>query len=274
MIDAAKIKLYQIFYSEETRRLLDPVFIPLDNLDNPRPDWAEYWPIRNLFLSTPFSDDDYVGIFSPRFSEKTGVNGQFVLDAVQSGTADIYSFSPSFDQSAIHLSPFEQGERKHPGLISATAELLSVLGIALDPKRLICDHSTTIFANYFVARYSIWKAWLEIAERIFDICESGTLEISKRLNEATRHRGVDDYPMKIFIMERLITILLEKEGLHARLCLDITKMPTAKPQAASLLGYMVICDALKGQYLRTKHAVFLEQYKNIQSQIFKVLYAA
>lgn len=273
MIDAAKIKLYQIFYSEETRRLLDPVFIPLDNLDNPRPDWAEYWPIRNLFLSTPFSDDDYVGIFSPRFSEKTGVSGQFVLDAVQSGTADIYSFSPSFDQSTTHLSPFEQGERKHPGLISATAELLSVLGIALDPKRLICDHSTTIFANYFVARYSIWKAWLEIAERIFDICESDVLEISKRLNEATRHRGVDYYPMKIFIMKRLITILFEKNGRRARFCLDISKVPTARSKAAALLGYMVIGNALKGHYLRAKHAVFLEQVKSLQGKLIRAVYA-
>ena len=40
------IYAYQIYYSEQTRDALDPGFLPLDNLANPRPDWREYWPIR------------------------------------------------------------------------------------------------------------------------------------------------------------------------------------------------------------------------------------
>lgn len=44
------LHIHQIFYSDDTRRTLDPGFIPLDNLANERPDWREYWPIRK-FLS-------------------------------------------------------------------------------------------------------------------------------------------------------------------------------------------------------------------------------
>ena len=45
------LEIYQIYYSEKTREILDPSFIPLDNTQNNRADWWEYWPIRNFLLN-------------------------------------------------------------------------------------------------------------------------------------------------------------------------------------------------------------------------------
>ena len=64
------IHLYQIFYNSETKALIDPDFLPLDNSANARPDWFEYWPIRNLLQEKNFSDEDYLGVFSPKFNRK------------------------------------------------------------------------------------------------------------------------------------------------------------------------------------------------------------
>ena len=36
------IKIFQIFYNEATKNSNDPGFLPLDNMENPRPDWREY----------------------------------------------------------------------------------------------------------------------------------------------------------------------------------------------------------------------------------------
>ena len=44
-----KIFIYQIYYSKETRSKLDPGFIPLDNTENQRPDWREFWCIKSFF---------------------------------------------------------------------------------------------------------------------------------------------------------------------------------------------------------------------------------
>ena len=66
------INVFQIFYDEDTRKILDPAFLPLDNSNAARPDWLEYWPIRTVLLNNNFADTDYVGFLSPRFFEKTG----------------------------------------------------------------------------------------------------------------------------------------------------------------------------------------------------------
>lgn len=61
-----KAYIHQIFYSEETRKSLDAGFIPLDN-SNQRPDWCEYWPIRNFLINAPLDSDGFYGFLSPKF---------------------------------------------------------------------------------------------------------------------------------------------------------------------------------------------------------------
>src|SRR5450631_89982 len=43
--------LFQILTPHVAREDLDPGFSVLDNCANPRPDWFEYWPIRNFLLT-------------------------------------------------------------------------------------------------------------------------------------------------------------------------------------------------------------------------------
>ena len=58
-----KTKIYQICYSEETLAQVPEGFLVLDNTDNSRADWREYWPIRNVLKTVEFGDHDYVGFF-------------------------------------------------------------------------------------------------------------------------------------------------------------------------------------------------------------------
>lgn len=262
------IKIFQIFYNEETRALLDPAFIPLDNSDNPRPDWSEYWPIRGLLNGTQFNDEDYIGIFSPRFGEKTQCSGAEVINRILSFDAEVYSFSPSFDQIALHLNPFEHGERKHPGLIPRTEQLLATLSIDLDIRNLVCGLGTTIFANYFVARSRIWKEWFALSEKIFALCETNEGELATQLNASTRHREASAYPMKVFVMERLITIVLLRQHLTARYCLDLAPGQLQPTTTAALHGWLLTCDSLKGQYLRTGDNLYLQLFLQVRAQLF------
>lgn len=263
------LRLFQIYYNEETRNLLDPAFTPLDNSENPRPDWAEYWPIRNLLNSTTFAEDDYIGVFSPRFSSKTGIDGASARQLVDAAPeADMYSLSPYFDQGALHLSPFEQGERKHPGLMPLMEKLLPELAVTLNPRELVCDQTTTIFANYFIARYTVWRAWFALSEQIFRICEAGDSDLARELNQSTLHRGTESYPMKVFVMERLITVVLEFHRFSARYCLDLQTAPKSVQGSQAIFNWLLICDALKGQYKKTGNPLFINQYLHLRSQLF------
>ena len=84
-------KLYQIYYSEQSRAQLDPGFLPLDNSANERPDWREYWPIRRFLLDNPLDPQTYYGFFSPKFREKTGLDAAAVQRFIeqQDGAADV-----------------------------------------------------------------------------------------------------------------------------------------------------------------------------------------
>lgn len=76
------IHIHQIYYSEQTQRDSDRGFIGLDNLANARPDWREYWPIRNYLLKNRLNEDDYYGFFSPKFKAKTNLNADTVREFV------------------------------------------------------------------------------------------------------------------------------------------------------------------------------------------------
>ena len=104
-------KLHQIYYSPESFEALDPGFTPLDNRQG-RPDWMEYWPIRQYFLNTPVGDDDLVGFFSPRFFEKTGLTAADVQAHIDANPGhDVYLFNPYFHLASWHQNLFVQASR-------------------------------------------------------------------------------------------------------------------------------------------------------------------
>lgn len=208
--------LFQICYEDASKQALDPDFTPLENIPNERPDWFEYWPIRRTLNSGYFRDDDYIGFFSPKFGEKTNFSAKQVRNECDGRDDPILSFSPFFDQSAIYRNPFEQGEQHHPGLTEITQLFLERCGLDLDLKTLISDHTTTIFANYFVAKYWVWREWFALSESLFALCEQADDELGRRLLDQTVHRH-GQYPMKVFVMERLITVLMEIRGWAARI---------------------------------------------------------
>lgn len=252
------VRIFQIYYDEKTRAQLDPAFIPLDNLENPRPDWCEYWPIRKVLLEQTFDDDTYLGFFSPRFFEKTGMRGEEVLAAVRQSGDEVVSFSPFFDQGAIHINPFVQGEVNHPGMIAIAQNVLQSLGIEMDLQTTVSDRTTTIFSNYFVARYSFWKRWFDCFERIYAICEGPDSALKAKLISHTQYRAGTNYQMKIFILERLVTVLLEKFHLQCELALDIRRAPLSFPGTERVVDELLVTDWLKGRFRVTGQVGYLE----------------
>jgi glycosyltransferase involved in cell wall biosynthesis len=264
---AKEIKVFQIYYDEPTKAKIDPDFVPLDNAENLRPDWCEYWPIRNVLLNQVFDEDTYIGFLSPKFFEKTGMRGNEVLEKVRVINDDAISFSPYFDLGAIHPNPFVQGEAHHPGLTGAMQKVLSLLQIDLDLNSLVCDQTTTIFSNYFVARYSFWKKWFEYAEKIFAVCEGPDCELKNILVGGTTYRKGTDYAMKVFVLERLVTIVMEELGIASRVGIDIAEAPLILPGSKGNLVAFLVCDALKGQYLNTGNPVYKDAFFKLRSGV-------
>ena len=77
--------IYQILTPLVSTRDLDPGFLVLDNSENARPDWFEYWPIRQFLLAKSLDENAFYGFLSPRFQSKTERNG--TVQTVPNGLA-------------------------------------------------------------------------------------------------------------------------------------------------------------------------------------------
>ena len=265
----SNVCVYQIYYDEPSRARLDPAFIPWDNTRNERPDWAEYWSFRSVWhhCRAGLRESDYLGIFSPRFTEKTGLTGELVTRRVIESQADVISFSPYLTHIAVYANVFEQGERYHPGLIDALSKAMQVLDEPLEWNEIIGTFRNTIFSNYFVARVKVWDDLMKWTERLFEICERDDTELARQLNDGVRYvRG--PATMKVFVFERLISLLLWKRSYKAHLGMDFQEWRKIKCVTDGQYSALLSLDALKSQFLETGRSEYLEQFFSARTSLF------
>jgi hypothetical protein len=211
-IPAPAVHLHLIVYSEATRALAGPGWNVLDNQDNPRPDWFEYWPIRRHLLQADLDDGAFYGFFSPKFSAKTQLDHaavqRFVTEQAAQG-ADVLVFSPQPDMGAFFLNVFEQGETFDPGLIDAYGDFLARIGRPVPLRGLVMDARQVVFSNYFVARPAFWREWLALNEALFAACEGPASPLQQALTHRTSYPGAGGgAERKVFLQERAASLLL------------------------------------------------------------------
>ncbi|HVB48827.1 MAG TPA: hypothetical protein VNF69_10600 [Burkholderiales bacterium] len=268
----AAAHIFQIFYSEPTRAALEPGFIALDNLANQRPDWREYWPIRNYLLGRELVEEDFYGFFSPKFGQKTTLSARQVQEFVLADPqVDVVIFSPYYDQSAFYLNPFEQGDAHHPGLLQAAQDFVAAIGVDIRLADLVTDSRSTIFCNYFVARPGFWRAWLEINEKLFALIESGDSDLGRRLNARTAY-GRDGVQLKVFVMERVATLLLATQSRWRSTGYSPYRLLlTGSPLSSGFQFELMLLDALKIAYLTRGHAEYKDAFLRLRGVIYDAL---
>lgn len=201
------LHLFHIAYNAETTQNLPAGHRLLDNVNSARNDWREYWPIRNFLLSEPLDEEAYYGFLSPRFRDKVGLDHaaiRTVVDAAQD--ADVITFSPQPDMGAFFLNIFEQEELFQPGFTAASEAFLAEIGLPLSLGGLVMDSRQIVFSNYILARPAFWRAWLEINERLFAICEGAPSPLQSALTSDTNYPGA--VQRKVFLMERVASLIL------------------------------------------------------------------
>ncbi len=270
------IKIYQIYYDEQSRKLLDTNFYHLDNSANERPDWREYWPIRKYLLNNRLDENCFYGFFSPKFNQKTNLNSTFVLDFIrrnESQNIDIFIFSPYFDQNAFHQNIFLQAIPPHKEIEKLFECFFKVNCANFDWKGAISDSTNTVFCNFFVAKPNFWIRWLSICECIYHEAENSNSTLFESLNSSTSHRSTtnlnNDAQLKVFIIERMATYLLlvdQTFKTKAYPSFDLPKTNAFFKNQRSALAQM---DALKIAYKQTGNNEYLDLFFKIQSLLIK-----
>lgn len=205
------VHLHYIAYNQATLQAMPAGYALLDNVDSPRNDWYEYWPIRRFLLNESLDEEALYGFLSPRFAEKTGLTAQQVRDFVAAHGAahTAYTFSPQPDMGAFFLNVFEQEDLFQPGFIDACEAFLHAAGHHVGLRTLLMDSRQVVYSNYIVARPAFWRRWLAINEQLFAVCEGADNPIKACLTEATNYPG--GAQRKIFLMERIASLVLTLE---------------------------------------------------------------
>lgn len=262
-------QLYQIIYNEDTLAARDPDFQILDNLDNLRPDWSEYWPIRRFLLNNPIEDTTYYGFFSPKFFQKTGIHAKSIKDLLQSRGEDVVIFSPYLEVSALFLNQIEQGNNAHPSLLSLFADLFPRKNGA---PALVQDTLTTIYSNYFIATGRFWRAWLRKCEPIFQIAEAQHSSLGLRLCHQTIHDGKPGYQLKVFLIERIAGLMLADDAGWTRAAPLAYQMPLYYPQYDRHRDMLIFLDLLKSAARRTgDYDFYIKTYRRVRKDVFALL---
>ena len=213
------VRLLYLAYSDQTAKSLPAGFELVDNRENARSDWFEYWPIRNFLLLQDLDSLGLIGFFSPRFNKKTGLSAHQIRDFINRSqqsvrgcndlktNSEVFIFSPQPEIVGLFRNPFYAENFFSPGFLSVSQRTFDEIGIRVALNEMVNDLQTTVYSNYIVASGRFWKSWLEITEKIFALCE---------LNEPkAREIGLlnsTNYPLgaqkKVFLIERIATLLL------------------------------------------------------------------
>lgn len=225
--------------------MIPPGFLLLDNLDSPRSDWREYWPIRNFLKNATLSNDSFYGFFSPRFREKTGLTYSQVMAFIEDSKpdTDLISFSPQPDMGAFFINVFEQEEYLNPGFLAGSEEFFAAIGMPLNFKSLLMDSRQIIFSNYFVAKPRFWREWLALNEKLFAICEGGESALRQSLTQPTSYPGA--VQRKVFLMERIASLLLTLNSNWKVRSYNTFKMPWSTNALSKFPFEAIVSDALK-----------------------------
>lgn len=263
----SNVHIYQIAYSEESAKLCSQGFLVLDNFENQRPDWREYWPIRQYLLNNELIEDHYYGFFSPRFFEKTGLSSKQVYKFIEQSQkeVDVIGFSPYFDQGAYALNIVEQSLMSLSGMALSFKEVLSRLFPKLIIQDLVMSANEMIFCNYFVAKPAFWRAWLKKCEQLFKLAERRNTQLGKMLTSSTEYeKGVEQ---KVFIMERMASLILATQVKWTHVAYNPLELPFSPGAVGQYREWLLALDAVKVMYSLTQNREYLKTITLIRNML-------
>jgi 2-polyprenyl-3-methyl-5-hydroxy-6-metoxy-1,4-benzoquinol methylase len=269
-VSEKKIRLFSIFWSEATQvQAIISGFEPLNNMDNKRPDWYEYWPIRNFLLNETLNENTYYGFFSTKFSKKTQLSTKQTFDFIEQSIdkgADVVLFSPQPDQAAGFLNVFEQCDLYWPGYLGTCERFFTHMGLKVNLRSIVMDSRTIVFSNYFVARPVFWREWLTFCEALFDIAEKGNLPLAKELNQATNYPG--GVQVKVFLIEAIASLLLTLYVKRFKTaCANPWTMGWGMNRFRQYPHEMIISDALKMAMREQGYPEYTRAFNTVRNQL-------
>ena len=164
------IYLYQIQYDDASRPSDTSDFKAFDVRDNPEFLKREMAHMIRFYddIVSKGSDDDYYGLFSPKFNEKSGLSSAEVISFVKKNLeADVCLFNPFPMTIYKNLNVWRQGEANHPDLIRLANQMFNKAGFDFDAAGFHRNSlANTVYCNYWVAKKTFFDGFILFVKKM------------------------------------------------------------------------------------------------------------
>jgi hypothetical protein len=264
----AQIEIRQIYYERGGLAQVPTCFFPLNNLEGDK-SWFEFWPMLNFLDDIELEENVFYGFLSPKFSLKTGLTPESTITAVaENCDKDAILFSYKWEVLCFFLNPWEQGEVWHKGISRETQLFLDDTGINIDIPTLVTSRKSAVFSNFIIAKRCYWRRWQELASKFLLYADDPSSGLSAK---STPYKGTE-LPMKVFIQERLPSLILTDQSLSVT-TIDVNTGLTSpffvdSPENRKRL---IACDEVKDEMIQhgvTKH--LMDEFENLRKGVLLV----
>ena len=248
----SSLRVFQIYFENWQRELLDPNFAALDNSKSTS-ELYEFDVFLRLAQSDYVKGAELWGALSWRFTEKTGMSGQDLVKFIEAHPGhDVYYCNPVPENEALYHNLWLQGETSHPQFLALMQAIFKVTGLPLEELVSIQASDTLSSANYFVATPKFWSAYLPWVQTVLSLANKKLpaqirdLLHSPQADDRGLHGGATYVP---FVIERLFPIFMKTQGKSLKGC----KVPLPERERELNVHLKLLCE-MKDVAHRTKSA--------------------
>lgn len=247
----ATLTCFHICYDEATRAACPSDFTPLLH-DNRMPDLKEIIPIYEYLKGHRWLPDEFIGFFSPRFKQKTGLDFCDVFDAYDrhKESTDAVFFTSYWDAASLYLNPWEQGEFSNPGLLRVSQSFADRLGLNIDLENVVCCLNQTVFSHFIIGNQRFWTEWITLVDQYFS-----QIDFKDSPFDQTVPYKDGTHLVHPFVVERFASIIAISCGLQTTQHLDHIRGLNSE-----LSSLCLAMDNCKKQFLQTAESKHLDVY--------------
>jgi hypothetical protein len=215
-----KLKIYQPFFNEDQRSLVDPDFEAID-LRNQSPEEAllrEHTIHLKCYEMALAENIDVWGMFSWKWRQKleaysgrSPITGKEICEQIESNPGyDVYFFNAYSQGLNYAYNVWEQGQWNHKHIIEICEELFPLLGIDYQYLYMPMGLEVTCYANYYLGNRLFWDDWLDLIRKYREAIPKLSPRIQALHNGPADYEAFPDLWYFPFIHERLFSTLLLK----------------------------------------------------------------
>jgi hypothetical protein len=215
LLGPSDLRIFQIYYADWQRDLLDANFVPLDN-SRQSSELMEFAVFERLAKSEHIKGLKLWGSLSWRFTERTGMSGADFIKAIslQPGK-DIYYCNPVPINEGLFHNYWLQGETSHPQFFALCQAIFKLTGLPESELTGLQSSDQFSASNYFVGTPRFWQTYIPWVNQVLSAANKKLppnvrdLMHSKMADDRDLHKGATYVP---FIVERLLPVFLKTAG--------------------------------------------------------------